>query len=155
LRERRFRTALRFQPDADTFGAPWVAHLEEAQAMGELQPRMRAGDQDRQRVVEQLGKHFGEGRLTVEEFDERVVRAHASVYLDELPALTADLPRDLEPHHRPPRSPMRMPSGPLVFFIAMLLAWSVVAAAIHGAPPFFALILLFVFLRHRRWSRRW
>ena len=37
--------------------------------MGELQPRMRAGDKDRQRVVERLGKHFGEGRLTVEEFD--------------------------------------------------------------------------------------
>ena len=68
--------------------------------MGELQPRMRAGDKDRQRVVEQLGKHFGEGRLTVEEFDERVVRAHASVYLDELPALTADLPR--EPRAAPP-----------------------------------------------------
>src|SRR5688572_32432975 len=50
-----------------------------------------------QRVVEQLGKHLGEGRLTVDEFDERVVRAHASVYLDELPPLTADLPRDPEP----------------------------------------------------------
>ncbi|MGZ4537879.1 MAG: DUF1707 SHOCT-like domain-containing protein [Blastococcus sp.] len=123
--------------------------------MGELQPRMRAGDQDRQRVVEQLGKHFGEGRLTVEEFDERVIRAHASVYLDELPALTADLPRDPEPHHRPTRSRTRVPSGVFVFLIAMLLAWSVVAAVIHGAPPFFALILLFVFLRHRRWSRRW
>ena len=78
--------------------------------MGELQPRMRAGDKDRQRVVEQLGKHFGEGRLTVEEFDERVVRAHASVYLDELPALTADLPREPEPHHRrPTRSQVRVP----------------------------------------------
>ena len=72
--------------------------------MGELQPRMRAGDKDRQRVVEQLGKHFGEGRLTVPEFDERVVRAHASVYLDELPALTADLPRDPEPQRHPTRS---------------------------------------------------
>src|SRR3954449_10910408 len=87
--------------------------LEEAQAMGELQPRMRAGDKDRQRVVEQLGKHFGEGRLTIEEFDERVIRAHASVYLDELPALTADLPSDPEqhpqPHRRPTRSAARVP----------------------------------------------
>jgi len=116
---------------------------------------MRAGDKDRQRVVEQLGKHFGEGRLTVQEFDERVVRAHASVYLDQLPALTADLPRDPEPHHRPTRSPMRGPSGMLVLLIAMLLAWSMVTAVIYGAPPFFALLLLFLFLRHRRWSRRW
>src|SRR5688572_33008250 len=123
--------------------------------MGELQPRMRAGDKDRQRVVEQLGKHFGEGRLTVEEFDERVVHAHAAVYLDELPALTADLPREPEPHRRPVRPPMRAPSGVFVLVIAMLLTWSMVAAVVYEAPPFLALILLFLFLRHRRWSRRW
>jgi hypothetical protein len=124
--------------------------------MGELQPRMRAGDKDRQRVVEQLGKHMGEGRLTIQEFDERVVRAHASVYLDELPGLTADLPGDPQPQpqqRRRSRSQMRVPV--FVFLIAMLLAWSLVAAVIHGAPPLFALFLLFLFLRHRRWSRRW
>ena len=123
--------------------------------MGELQPRMRAGDKDRQRVVEQLGTHFGEGRLTVQEFDERVVRAHASVYLDELPALTADLPRAPEPHHhRPTRSQVRVP--PVVFvLLAMLLAWSMVAAVVYGTPPFLALLLLFLLLRHRRPSRRW
>jgi hypothetical protein len=131
-----------------------VTDLEEAQAMGELQPRMRAGDKDRQRVVEQLGKHFGEGRLTVEEFDDRVVRAHASVYLDELPALTADLPRDPEPQRRPTRSAMRVPYV-FVLLIAMLFAWSMVAAVVYGAPPLFPLLLLFLFLRHRRWSRRW
>ena len=123
--------------------------------MGELQPRMRAGDKDRQRVVEQLGKHFGEGRLTVEEFDERIVRAHASVYLDELPALTADLPGDPQPQYRrPTRSSMRVPYV-FVLLMAMLLAWSMVAAVRYGAPPVFPLILLFMFLRHRRWSRRW
>jgi hypothetical protein len=132
-----------------------VTDLEEAQAMGELQPRMRAGDKDRQRVVELLGKHFGEGRLTVEEFDERVVRAHGSVYLDELPALTADLPRDPEPRRLPTRSAMRLPAAVFVLLIAMLLAWSIVAAVVYGAPPLFAFLLLFLFLRHGRWSRRW
>jgi Domain of unknown function (DUF1707) len=131
------------------------ADREEARAMGELQPRMRAGDRDRQRVVEHLGKHFGEGRLTVEEFDERTIRAHASVYLDELPALTADLPREPEPHPRPTRSAGRIPAGVFLLFLAMLLAWSLVAAVVYGAPPLFALFLLFLFLRHRRWSRRW
>jgi hypothetical protein len=126
--------------------------------MGELQPRMRAGDKDRQRVVEQLGKHFGEGRLTVHEFDERTVRAHASVYLDELPALTADLPSDPHPqpqYRRPTTWPSRAPSAVFVVLIAMLLAWSMVAAVVYGAPPLFAFFLLFMFLRHRRWSRRW
>jgi hypothetical protein len=122
--------------------------------MGELQPRMRAGDKDRQHVIEQLGTHFGEGRLTVEEFDERIVRAHASVYLDELPALTADLPREPEPHHQPTRSPRRVP-GMLVLLIAMLLAWSMVAAVVYGVPPLFGLVLLFLFVRHMRWSRHW
>jgi Domain of unknown function (DUF1707) len=119
--------------------------------MAELQPRMRAGDKDRQQVVVQLGKHFGEGRLTVEEFDERVVRAHASVYLDELPALTVDLPRDPEPQGRPARRATRVPAGVLVL-LALLLAWSMVAAVVYGTPPFLALILLFLFLRRRRWS---
>jgi hypothetical protein len=132
-----------------------VTTSEEAQAMGELQPRMRAGDKDRQRVVEQLGKHFGEGRLTVAEFDERVVRAHAAVYLDELPTLTADLPRDPEPRRRPQRPPGWAPSSAFVLLIAMLLAWSIVAAVLYGGPPIFAFLLLFLFLRHRRWSRRW
>jgi hypothetical protein len=121
--------------------------------MGELQPRMRAGDKDRQRVVEHLGKHFAEGRLTVQEFDERAVRAHASVYLDELPALTADLPPDPEPPRRSTRSSMRVP-GVVVLLIAMLLAWSMVAAVVYGVPPLFGLFLLFLFLRHMRWSRR-
>jgi len=123
--------------------------------MGELQPRMRAGDKDRQRIVEQLGKHFGEGRLTVEEFDERIVRAHASVYLDELPALTVDLPPDPQPQRRPTRSPGRVPSGLFLLFIAMLLAWSMVMVVAHAGPPIFAFFLLFLFLRHRRYSRRW
>jgi hypothetical protein len=129
--------------------------VEEAQAMGELQPRMRAGDKDRQHVVEQLGKHFGEGRLTIQEFDERVVQAHGSVYLDELPALTADLPRDPEPRRRPTRPAPRVPAGVFVLLVAMLLAWSMVTAVVYGAPPIFAFFLLFLLLRHRRWSRRW
>ena len=125
--------------------------------MGELQPRMRAGDKDRQRVVQELGKHFGEGRLTVEEFDERVVRAHASVYLDELPALTADLPGDPQP---PPQSPYRRRSPQqrvpvFVLLVAMLLAWSLVATVVYSVPPLFGLFLLFLFVRHMRWSRRW
>jgi hypothetical protein len=116
---------------------------------------MRAGDKERQRVVEQLGTHFAEGRLTIEEFDERVVRAHASVYLDELPALTADLPGEPQPQpqYRRSRPQLRVPV--IVFLIALLLGWTVVAAVINGAPPIFAFVLLFLFLRHRRWSRRW
>jgi hypothetical protein len=121
--------------------------------MGELQPRMRAGDKDRQRVVELLGKHFGEGRLTIEEFDDRVVSANAAVYLDQLPALTADLPSEPAPRPRPARRPTFPPV--FVLLLAVFLAWSLMAAVVYGAPPILAFLLLFLFLRHRRWSRRW
>jgi uncharacterized protein (TIGR03382 family) len=30
-----------------------------------------------------------------------------------------------------------------------------VVAVVNGTPPFLALLLLFLLLRHRRWSRRW
>jgi Domain of unknown function (DUF1707) len=124
--------------------------------MGELQPRMRAGDADRAKTVERLGRHLAEGRLTVDEFDERVSQAHAAVHLDELPPLLADLPPDPPP--LPARRPSRPPSwatpAALVVLTAMLLSFSAVMA-LHGIPPVLPLLLLFALTRHRRWHRRW
>ena len=54
-------------------------------------PRMRASDADRERVVEVLCDAAGDGRLTAEEFDERLETALSSRTLDELAVLTADL----------------------------------------------------------------
>jgi hypothetical protein len=56
--------------------------------------RMRAGDTDRQAAVDALTEHFTAGRLTASEYDDRVRQAYASTYLDELPALFADLPAE-------------------------------------------------------------
>ena len=55
-------------------------------------PRIRAGDADRQQSVDRLARHFTDGRLDSTEYDQRVRRAYATVYLDELPPLFADLP---------------------------------------------------------------
>jgi hypothetical protein len=60
-------------------------------------PRMRAGTADRQAAVDGLTRHFTEGRLNPDEFDERVGTAYAAIYLDELPELFADLP-EARPH---------------------------------------------------------
>jgi len=106
------------------------------------------------RVVEALGRHLAEGRLTVDEFDERTTRAHAAVYLDQLPQLLADLPGDPEPAPRRAAPPTRMPVAAVFVVMAVLLTSSVVAVA-HGAAPLFGVLLLFLFLRHRRWSHRW
>ena len=123
--------------------------------MGDLQPRMRAGDADRAKAVERLGRHLGDGRLTVEEFDERVGQAHAAVYLDQLPPLFTDLPPDPPPvAPRRPRSQTWVPSAAFVVLAALVVSWSLVMA-VHGVVPIFPLLLLFLFLRSRRWSRRW
>jgi hypothetical protein len=61
--------------------------------MSEMAPRpLRAGDSDRAAVVHLLRAHHLEGRLTVEEFEERVGQAHGAVTLIELGDLHSDLP---------------------------------------------------------------
>ncbi|MEY9927917.1 hypothetical protein ABH926_002551 [Catenulispora sp. GP43] len=58
-------------------------------------PDMRAGDADRERLVEQLREHHAAGRLTLEEFDERMTKAYEAKTYGELRTLTRDLPVDL------------------------------------------------------------
>src|SRR4051794_5100790 len=126
--------------------------MKEAGDMGGLEPRMRAGDADRAKVVEKLGRPLGEGRLTVEEFDERVTQAHAAVYLDQLPPLFVDLPPDPPPPvPQHPRPSAWAPPAALFVLAAIVLSFSAVML-MHGIPPVFPLVLLFVFLPHPRWG---
>jgi hypothetical protein len=55
-------------------------------------PGLRASDADRERVVAALERHTAAGRLTLEEFGERVGRVFASVTHGDLAAVTRDLP---------------------------------------------------------------
>jgi hypothetical protein len=52
---------------------------------------VRASDADRDQVIAVLAAAAGDGRLTAEEFDERLEAALSSRTLGELAALTADL----------------------------------------------------------------
>jgi hypothetical protein len=54
-------------------------------------PEMRASDADRDRVIDVLRGAMGDGRLTADEFEERMEAALASRTLGELAALTIDL----------------------------------------------------------------
>lgn len=56
-------------------------------------PDVRASDADRDRVAEVLRHAAGEGRITVDELDERIDRAFAARTHGELAELTADLPQ--------------------------------------------------------------
>jgi Domain of unknown function (DUF1707) len=55
---------------------------------------IRASDEDRQRVVAALERHTGAGRLTLDEFAERVSAAADARTLDELATVVSDLPAD-------------------------------------------------------------
>ena len=71
--------------------------------------RIRASDADRDRTAALLREHHAAGRLTAEEFNERLEKAYAAKTLGELDELLADLPGiDLYklpdaslPRHRP------------------------------------------------------
>lgn len=141
------------------------------------EPRIRAGHAERQAAVDRLTTHFTEGRLTPDEFDERVGKAYAATYLDGLPELFADLPNDqpqrsIGPypaaawscgspgrsvtwsrHHGPP---LRLPR---ILFLALLVALVFsIGALTHGFFAFplvwFAVVLFFMSgaARRRRWA---
>jgi hypothetical protein len=139
--------------------------------------RIRAGDTDRDRVVAALQGHREAGRLTPEEFEERMEAALRATWLDELPPLLADLPEDRaerpgafpgpsadHPHGSPHGSPRgacgRLPFGPIAAFVVVLLVLGSVAAVAHGHFPFpliWLAVLVFWLGPWGRWRRvrRW
>jgi hypothetical protein len=53
---------------------------------------VRASDEDRQRVIGALQRHTEAGRLTLDEFSDRVGAVYAAKTLDDLRAAIVDLP---------------------------------------------------------------
>jgi hypothetical protein len=94
---------------------------------------LRAGDRDREQVAATLREQYAQGRLTMEELDERSSAAYAAKTLGELRALTADLPAEPPPEQPPTRAWSRA-----------TLAW--MAAA--GALPAVAFVVAVVVLGH-------
>jgi hypothetical protein len=60
-----------------------------------MHPETRASNSEREAVVQRLIRALEQGRLTVEEFDERSAAAYAARTHGELTALTRDLPGHL------------------------------------------------------------
>lgn len=74
---------------------------------------MRASNNDRERVGEVLRTAVTDGRLDMEEFEERMARAEEARTLGELPEITADL---LPPEEQP----IRLDPQPLIGFFSNL-----------------------------------
>src|SRR5215467_15671917 len=90
---------------------PKVGHPVSCVAMStptpEHLPQVRVSDAERDAVVARLNDATGEGRLTVEEFSERVSAALAAKTRGDLDVLLTDLPA--HPSTRPRPTP---PAGP-------------------------------------------
>jgi Domain of unknown function (DUF1707)/Cell wall-active antibiotics response 4TMS YvqF len=65
--------------------------------MTDLSGRLRASHADRDAVIEQLRVAAGDGRLTLEELEERIEQAQSARTYDDLRALTSDLPGNSSP----------------------------------------------------------
>jgi hypothetical protein len=92
---------------------------------------VRASDAEREEVVAALRTHAGDGRLGVEELDQRIGAAYAAKTRRELVALTDDLPRV----PRPPGVERREFAEHLRFYLSVM-ALLVVIWALTGMGYF-------------------
>jgi len=133
---------------------------------------VRASDADRDRSAAALSEHYAAGRLTLEEYRERLDQAYAAKTLGDLDGLMTDLP-GTDPGQLPsqrvghPPLPERgtqgtvqVPAGrhPIVspFWLGVAFgafaAWLISGAA---AGPWFLLVaVLLALVMLRRWSKR-
>jgi hypothetical protein len=76
------------EPTWSTWSAPPARAPEPPAPAGPI----RAGDADRERVVEALRMHAGAGRLDAAELERRIEAAYAATYVSDLDAVLAELP---------------------------------------------------------------
>lgn len=94
---------------------------------------MRAGDADRDRTIGQLQDAFAEGRLTQEEFEQRLETAQQSKTFAELEPLTADIPKVKPKPVDPKQKELAKRSGDLRKGWSAWLGVSVLVNVIWGA----------------------
>jgi uncharacterized protein DUF1707 len=75
-------------------------------------PQLRAADTDREAVAATLGRALSDGRLTVDEYEERLAKAYAARTYADLDPLTADLPRTGATHRSTPAPAPTAPPVP-------------------------------------------
>jgi DUF1707 SHOCT-like domain len=124
---------------------------------------IRASDQERESVVDVLRDAFTDGRLTLDEFEERSTAAYAAKTWPQLRELTSDLPaqpvlgvglyqhpqtmpsRDAPPQVAPPAAgPRRRRDRPFDRVLPVLFVWILISAA--AGSPDIAAALSFVFI---------
>lgn len=106
-------------------------------------PDLRVSDAERAEVAERLGKHYSDGRLDQEEFNERIERAMSARTQSDLSGLFDDLPT-LDENPGVPARRERRGSHHTALFLALVI---VLAVAFGHAfwwffmPPWLAIML--------------
>jgi hypothetical protein len=131
---------------------------------------IRASDADREKTTTALGEHYAAGRLTLEEFQERLDQAYAAKTLGELDDLMTDLPTTDPGHLAGQRGttmplPERRATGTVEVYrgshfaiwpfwlgltIASFVIWLISGAT--GGPWFLWVAIPLAFLMLRRWT---
>jgi len=93
------------------------------------QASMRASSADRERAVDVLKAGFTEGRLTQDEYNDRMGRAYAARTYGDLTALTADLPAGALPLPALPSWPVPAYQPPAAGTNSMAIASMVLGVA--------------------------
>lgn len=117
---------------------------------------VRIGDAERDRAIASLGDHFAAGRLTAEEFDQRMDQALKARFNEDLEPLFADLPRTVEPDvqsNSNRRPDLHLAWSAMLWMAPLIVIFAVVAAVVLSAP-WLVWIFLWVFLITGLFRRR-
>jgi hypothetical protein len=114
---------------------------------------VRIGDAERDRAIAALGDHFAAGRLSREEFDERVETAMQARFDNELGPLFADLPVQDPVPEQLVGSPRRPPVWPLLMWLMPLVLIAAVITAVLAEAPLILWGFFWVFLFSGLWRR--
>jgi len=115
---------------------------------------VRVSDADRNRVIEVLKEHAGEGRLTLEEFEARVDEALAARTGTDLRLVLRELPVPEAPSvRRRPALPVAVPALPVIVMVVVFI--SLVAGHLFLLPLVFVAFFWFPIGAARRHRPRW
>jgi len=154
------------------YNPPWGRGSSGRRA-SQVNPNMRVSHAERTEVADRLSKHYGDGRLDEEEFNERLDRAMKAKTQSDLDGLFDDLPEpvasrpvarpDPQPHPRPHRPFSRVAFLALVAIIAIMVGQWLARPFVFPFGGFWPLgfhipwlligIVVFIWWRFFRWRR--